>query len=592
MELQLIQEENKLTRVQTERKTWEDSLPSDAYEVGKNKAVSYRRDRAKALADDEAKYLSSIEKLKSEIQRQKEEVLTQHQKVLPVLSVVNFAHSSYILLSSVEETLSLEHRNIIARLHRPIDKVGPEIWSQIFDYAVRIQEEANREALYKGLPLSTLKSPRRTTLSIAGVCRKWRCITNSEDEQILWQTILVEAAHIDAQALTQPLLPRYNPSLRGPISVDVITQKPDNLVGTHPHLLRWIRGFEIANLGVIYSNTPFDRIVALLETALAGGAMRALSLICRDVSSPERTMISSSSFATIQYLELVDVNLHNDSFGHVMNELTSLHIRYTKKPPFQERPSSKLLFKLVSNSPALEELEVDLGFEDTPDFFPVPFPSNRDALNHLRRLKTRLSYFQNRLSFLHLFHLPSMESITLSDIPSWAPDPEWKSFKEFLSTGVGGRIKHCEVLGVIRAKEGTFVAPSFILPALFLTSELANLRTLSLHKQAVDHFIEYLHNDIRDGHFPISKVQRISIWDAPITSPTLVEFVRIYCEATSTPSSEGSSNGSNPGSSRHVQLQSVDVYRCPEITISAIESVNHMLRGYGRDWNEEAAQWD
>jgi hypothetical protein len=591
MEKDLMQEEKKLARIQAERKSWQDSLPSaDAYGFGDNKAVLYRRDRANLLADEEEVHLASIEKLKSDIQKQKAEVITRHQKVLPVLSVVNFAHSSYTLLSSVEETLSLEHRSIIARLHRPIDDIEDETWSRIFNFAVQLQEEENREALYMGLPLDTLKSPRRTTVSIAGVCRKWKNITRSDNELILWQNILVEATHIDATAFIQPLSPRHDPSLTGPISIDIITQKPDNLLGSFPPLLRWVRTFETANLGVIYSNTPFERIVPLLETVHARGALRALSLICRDVPSPPRTLLSSSIFTTIQYLELVDLNLHYGSFNFAMNTLVSLHIRHTRLPSFQERPSPTFIFRLLTNTPALEELEVDLGFEDSPTFIPVSFPKHGNALSHLRYLKTRLSYFQNRLSFLQQFPLPAMNSITLIDIPSWASDLEWDNFKNFLTTGVGGRIKHCEVLGIIPPKSG--VAPSFILPAPFLTSEMANLQTLSLHKQAVDHFIEYLHENLNQGHNPIPKVQNICLWDAPITDDNLLGFVRLYCDTQSAPSSEGSSGGSTLGGVRHIPLQFLDLYRCSGVSTSALDSVAYMLRDCGRGWHEEASPAD
>lgn len=584
MEKELILEEKTLARIQAERKSWLDSLPSDTYGVEETKTVSYRRDRSKVLAEKEAKQLASIEKLKFDIQKQKEDVITHHQKVLPVLSVVNFAQSSYTLLSSVEETLSLEHRNIIGRLHRPIDDITDQIWSRVFGFAVQLQEEVNREALHMGLPLDILKSPRQTTLSIAGVCRKWRNITHSDNEQILWQNILVEAANIDADALTQPLSPRHDPLLTGPISVDIITQISSNLSVPFPPLLRWVRLFETANLGVIYSNTPFDHIIALLDTACARGALRSISLICRDVPSPPRTTLLSNAFTTIQYLELVDLNLDGDSFNFAMNTLTSLHIRHTRPPPPQERPSSRFLFRLLTNTPALEELEVDLGFEDTPTFFSVPFPQQSNALSRLRYLKTRLSYFQNRLLFLQQFPLPTIDSITLIDIPSWASDLEWRSFREFLATGVGDRIKHCEVLGIIPPRSG--IAPSFILPAPFLTSELANLQTLSLHKQAVDHFIEYLYENLSQGYIPTPKVRNISLWDAPITDDTLVGFVRLYCDVQSTPSSEGSSGGSILATAMHVPLQNLDLYRCSAVSASALDSVAHMLRGCGRGWHE------
>ncbi|KIM21439.1 hypothetical protein M408DRAFT_333455 [Serendipita vermifera MAFF 305830] len=580
----LQREQLRLLQAESEQKSWEQSLPHEGLGHRGSKTTAYRQEKAASLIKDIEAYASNVESLKARIAEQETEVKAHHQQVLPSLTVVNFAHSSFNVLTSIEETLSQEYTAIVARMVRPIDNVSSETWIKIFEFAVELQDDANREVLFTGLPLDEIKSPRQTALAIAGVCQKWRRIAHSEEAGMLWPNILIEATNMEERSLSRPLFPHPNAAIPNAVSVNVVTRQPDNMNVQYPPILRWIRGLDVANLGLVYQNTPLPKVHELLEVITGKDSFNGLSIMCRDTPVSGQVVIPSKILGAVTYLELVDLQLNLASF-HLpspavqMNELTYLHLRYTVAPEVHHRLSPSFLYQLVTKAPMLKHLEVDLGFEDIPLLWNKPhFPPFEGTLAHLRSLTTRLSYFQNRLSFLPQLPLPSLESISLVKMTSYASSLTWDGLSELLQAGggLGNRIKHFEVSDLIPRAAGMR-----LIDACFITEKLPNIQTLTLRHGAVEHFIQ----GALDGKFPLSGIRLLSLWDSSITDNILLEFVRIYhtSDSAGQPPSSGqimTAIGSNP----EIGRKHVEIYRCPNISSNALDNIARILRGYGPMW--------
>jgi len=159
MNVELQREHTKFDQVKAEREYWEASLPPDGSEVNERGSVAYRRERISRLETEETDRAYRIEEIKQNIAAQEERVEELRRDVIPSLSVVDHAKSSYDLLSRVEEMLHQEYSRIIARLPRPINKVPSDIWLHIFFQTINLQEEDNGKAIESALPLEDLKSP-------------------------------------------------------------------------------------------------------------------------------------------------------------------------------------------------------------------------------------------------------------------------------------------------------------------------------------------------------------------------------------------------------------------------------------------------
>ncbi|KIM19364.1 hypothetical protein M408DRAFT_31292 [Serendipita vermifera MAFF 305830] len=394
---------------------------------------------------------------------------------------------------------------------------------------------------------------------------------------------------MEVHSLSRPLFPHPNAAIPNAVSVNVVTRQPDNMNVQYPPILRWIRGLDVANLGLVYQNTPLPKVHELLGIVAGKDSFNGLSIMCRDTPVSGQIVIPFKILGAVTYLELVDLQLDLASF-HLpspaavqMNELTYLHLRYTVAPEIHHRLSPSFLHQLVANAPMLKHLEVDLGFEDTPSWIKPHFPPSGGMLAHLRSLTTRLSYFQNRLSFLRQLPLPSLESLSLVKMTSHTTLRTWDGLVEFLQAGgLGNRIKHLEVPELVNQ-----AASVTLIDACFITEQLPNLHTLTLRHGAVEHFVQRT----LDGKFPLNGIQLISLWDSSINDNILTEFVRIYrtSDSAGQPPSSGqimTAIGSNP----EIGRKHVEIYRCPNISSNTLDNIAGILRGYGPMWKIMAAQ--
>ena len=582
MRTELFQETHKCASAKEQRESWEARLPPPDSGFNQGRAAEYLRENIARLVEEEEARSFRVGILEKEIEEQELIVDERQKDVLPSLSVINHAQSSYDLLSSVEEMLGQEYLNIVRRIPRSIEFVPVEVWSKIFRLAVESQEQCNMDTSSAGLPPEYLESPRQTILSIAGVCREWRRIAFLQGNQTLWDRVVIDASSLTQNSCMAPLIPGGKTFSQSPVHAIIVTQNAENLSQASPPLLRWIRRHNLSDLRVMHKDSSPIRIGSLLRIAADRGHLGSLSIVCQDAEPPETPLtFHVSVFTNLHSLELINTEITLSSFQAEINTLKCLSIRYTRPPAIHRRMPPVLLYQLLSGFPNLEEVEVDLGFEDTPLFGRVNFPPPPyEALRHLRHLTTRFSHFQNRLLFLEHLPLMSLDSITLTTVPSFTSQLTWNPLQKLLRAhGLGQRIQHFEVLDVIPQSRGLFDAG-------FITSELPNIRTIAFHKQAVDHFLQYLRQTLADNNFPISNVQVISIYDSSIEDTQLLDFCRAHYNAVVNPD-QVSTSGGIPGAEGWAQQGSIEVYRCPGISSSALDDINHMLRGYGQSWSME-----
>jgi len=412
-------------------------------------------------------------------------------------------------------------------------------------------------------------------LSIAGVCRKWRGIVlglDADKEFILWGSILVEATNITWSQVPGSLKPRGNGQPDNLRKIIIATRIAKNHNRDYQFLLRWLARFDLTNFGLIHNNAAASSTMEILRTVSNKGLLQSISIVGRDEESMECLKLDRNVFARLQSLQLVDLDIDPSTLNFRMEELESLRIHHTKSPPLHGRMTSLQIYAIVSNCPSIKEFEIELGFEDTPAFTSVQFPLPRNALSHLRVLKTRYSYFQNRLIFLRHLPLVSLRTVILSIIPSCTDPLSWSPLETLLKLNdLGRRIRHVEVLDVLPRSKGTFDAG-------YITSQLPDLQTLSLHNLAVSHFIQYLTRTLKEREFPLAKIQKIDLWNSMISDSMLIDLVSAYCETMSQPPREETAGGTTSGGVGSFPLKSIDLYKCPGVTLTTMNKISYMLR--------------
>lgn len=454
-------------------------------------------------------------------------------------------------ISSLAELVTSEV-SVVERLLQPstkshkvtgITSLEKNILESIFLQCINITvEEYSNSIKYSTSPFITHPA-RSSVLSISTVCRLWKriCAENSN----LWCYLSYPVNHTNfsfqehpSNAMVMAEKTGYTVTLdvRFPVTSAIITR------------LKEAFSAQIIKLGIICHNTQFRRFKYLLSTLLESSGATSLEIIGGlDRESKEVLAFKPGTCLRLEHLMLLDnpfgiLGIHPDSGTPFENLKTLIIVSKT----LESRHDIYNLFVCV---PRLEFLELDLGMEDIPMFTGSTQVVDSKTIQHLRFLKTRFSYLENRLSFLKQLDLPDLSGLhftTCVVVSYGTPMIHWIEF--FTSNSIGKRIISLDL-----GSKAKLAPLSPALPKAIL-SGLPCLEQLSIQGDIADSFIKGWYDDSLGQDILAPNLKVVSLADSNITAETLISW------------------SENKGKETK-QRPYVKAYRCPELTKTVLEKV-------------------
>ncbi|KAG8831939.1 hypothetical protein FRC17_002310 [Serendipita sp. 399] len=429
MKADLKNEESRYKDARDEADRLRGSLPPDGGEmVGiPSRFIAYRKQKWRSREDDADKLAKRLESLKHQVHQQEDQVERLNQAILPVLSVHKHLEKATETFHDIVNDVHLESERILKRMGSAIATLDTGLWGHIFTFVIGSINEENVE-MVRQHQWNEITSPIKATLSLAHVSRRWREIIFSSEMKHLWSHWAIDVGH---PAFKHPTLRQF-PSLAEIPSAQLLLYSGNlNLEflpsGVLLGLQVYLRGIRLSHLTLAYGSLHEKELTKLFSTS-QDSLLTSVHLIGESRPPMKRATVPPAVAGGVQELYLSDTCIETPQG---FRSLRILHILISYQPFYTDMVSAEQLRELICGSPLLTDIEVDLGFDDTPRFA-LPLPSIL-CMPNLRHLGLRLSYFRNRLSFLQSTTLPCLDSIKIFAMPSSERGDIWHHVESFFS---------------------------------------------------------------------------------------------------------------------------------------------------------------
>jgi hypothetical protein len=577
MRMDYNQEIERLERATQEVQLLQGSLPMDNHGGSGNRSpqtdsqhVTYRRKRIEERELDAQNHSWRVAQLDDEILHQTETVQAIRTDLIPSVKVMERFMSVFKAFSDMDVMLNTEYVQLTARVMTPFQSMPHELWAKIFRYVIQIQEEENNEILTKGKLRASIRCPTRVATGLALVCKRWKNILPHERDRILGDSWVIDLSNPKS---TIPCRSSASFPIRLTLATGISPEEQLINIDTR-QLSSQLAALNLSHLGVVHF--PGSDFNNLLKESATRGNLKSLS-IYGEVQTPQFT-IPGSVLQRLIRIEIIDCKIKSFFFQVPGNNLRSLRLILNKPTPLANRMSSLTIYSLLLPLKQLEELDLDLGFEDSPQFMAVEYPNVSDFPSRLRMLRTRFTYFRNRLAFLHHsdLRLPELDSITLITIPSFSYKDQWdKMAKIFAETSLAQSVTRLTVESIIQPTQQSRPPCS----AASITTYLPNLERMELHGESAAHFLKHLCSTVDPEHpSRLTSLQEVHICDSAIPGDEVVEFVRLYRgELPDTPPLSPGGTQLHLFTTRSPRLRIVETYRCSSVSIGTLNCITEML---------------
>ncbi|CAG8724658.1 4075_t:CDS:1, partial [Acaulospora colombiana] len=437
MNIDCTKKEERLENLTEEATLLRSTLHSPRAQPGEAVHTGYRRDRLEETEKDKQALADRLSQLRNEVEVTQVKVDNLAKQAGSAASVMRYCDSGVTALQKIEGCLDEEIKGLQHRLGRRIDLLDDKDLASIFYYTWSMQVEESERQFLLGDATQVSRSPFGTTYALASVNKRWRAIMESEEQQSLWRFWIAELDPNHIFRLIISVKPGSNvrKMVRDyPISLRLLSTP--NTVASFFHArvkLELFLNSQPVKCFQIRCNQGFEESTSnLVNTISTRGHLESLAVVGEAGVQMSKLILSESTISDLKELILVDIEAQFPS-SNTPSQLRSLRLTRNKRP-MSTAMSSREIIAIISITPFLETLEVDIGMEDTPQFVPSNFSLGGTSLCHLRHIKLRFTLLQNRLSFLASLEMPALCKLTLITMPAQAPDTSWTDMIQFLSS--------------------------------------------------------------------------------------------------------------------------------------------------------------